>query len=269
MGSRPAIEAFMWAAPKAGIECILASSTAQFTFANGETSKVSQCCRVKFPTAPPTWTDFDIVEQGAVPILMSLGQMKNLGFDLEMTPETVYLTCKAFGCYRQPLHVAYTGHLVLDLARLKYSPSDSRPRAGGQHSVFAGKSDSDCPACRGLHRKHTCSRGTGTSARPTRSGDPDSELPSSGDSQGEPIQQQTTGVKPVGERERPQGPHPAQHHPPLLRVRGRRRIHLRLVLTRSHPPRWNHRMETQRAFQSPSDGFTRSSRTSPSSSNCT
>ena len=118
-----------------------------------------------------------------------------------MTPETVYLTCKAFGCYRQPLHVAYTGHLVLDLARLKYSPSDSRQRAAGQHSVFAGKSDSDCPACRGLHRKHTCSRGTGTSARPTRSGDPDSELPPSGDSQSEPKQQQTTGAQPVGDRE--------------------------------------------------------------------
>ena len=228
MGSRPAIEAFMRAAPKAGIECLLASSTARFTFANGETSKVSQCCRVKFPTVPPTWTDFDIVEQGAVPILMSLGQMKNLGFDLETTPETVYLTCKAFGCYRQPLHVAYTGHLVLDLAKLKYSPSDSRHRAAGQHSVFLPESQTVTVQPAGAFTGNTPVL-VAPVLRPDLPGvvtqtvsclHPETAKASQNSSRR--LVQNQLGT----ETERPQGPHPVLHHPHLFRVRCRRRAHL-------------------------------------------
>ena len=136
MGSRHAVNAFMKAAPSYGMECQLIPSTTNFTFANGETAHATQACRVRFPTEPPTWTDFDIVEQGHVPILMSLGQMKNLWFTLELTPETTYLTCPAFGCERTPLRVAFTNHLVLDLAKLKYSILDPRLTGTGTTSCL-------------------------------------------------------------------------------------------------------------------------------------
>ena len=38
----------------------------------------------------PQFTEFDIVEEGIVPLLMSLPQMRNLGFQIELTPDKVY-----------------------------------------------------------------------------------------------------------------------------------------------------------------------------------
>ena len=38
------------------------------------------------------FTEFDIVEEGDVPLLMSLPQMRNLGFQFELTPEKAYLS---------------------------------------------------------------------------------------------------------------------------------------------------------------------------------
>jgi hypothetical protein len=78
--------------------------------------------RVWFDTKPPSHTDIDIVEQGNVPILMSLPQMRNLGMTLEMTRDAVYMTCHAFNCYHQPLQTSKSNHIVLDLASVKQPP---------------------------------------------------------------------------------------------------------------------------------------------------
>ena len=37
------------------------------------------------------FTEFAIVDQGDVPLLMSLPQMRNLGFQFELTPEKAYI----------------------------------------------------------------------------------------------------------------------------------------------------------------------------------
>ena len=42
-------------------------------------------------------TEFDIVEEGNVPLLMSLPQMKNLGFQFELSPQKSFLNCTRLG----------------------------------------------------------------------------------------------------------------------------------------------------------------------------
>ena len=43
------------------------------------------------------FTEFDIVEEGDVPLLMSLPQMRSLGFQFELAPEKAYLSCARIG----------------------------------------------------------------------------------------------------------------------------------------------------------------------------
>ena len=50
----------------------------KFTFANGETAKGNWTLHLKYHTPPPASTNIDILEQGAVPILLSISQMRNL-----------------------------------------------------------------------------------------------------------------------------------------------------------------------------------------------
>ena len=42
-------------------------------------------------------TEFDIVEEGNVPLLMSLPQMRNLGFEFELSPQQSFLNCARLG----------------------------------------------------------------------------------------------------------------------------------------------------------------------------
>ena len=60
-------------------------------------------------------TEFDIVEEGQVPFLMSLPQMRNLRFSLNLTPGNASLTCDPLGIYHLPLDTSRSSHLVLDL----------------------------------------------------------------------------------------------------------------------------------------------------------
>ena len=122
MGSRHAVEKFAALAEKKGLQLEFLPSSACFSFANSQSTRVTEKMRVWFNTSPPCSTDIDIVEEGTVPILMSLPQMKNLGMSLEMTPDTVYMTCPAFGSYKQPLMMSVSNHLCLDLADVKSSP---------------------------------------------------------------------------------------------------------------------------------------------------
>ena len=61
------------------------------------------------------FTEFDIVEEGDVPLLMSLPQMRNLGFQFELTPEKAYLSCARTGMRKMVLRTAISTHLILDL----------------------------------------------------------------------------------------------------------------------------------------------------------
>eukprot|EP00439_Symbiodinium_sp_Y106_P031469 s5235_g3.t1 len=68
--------------PNCGIWYTIAETTSQFTFANSESTKCKQklvICMYDREYAVQS-TEFDIVEQGHVPILMSLPQMRNLKF---------------------------------------------------------------------------------------------------------------------------------------------------------------------------------------------
>ena len=63
------------------------------------------------------FTEFDIVivEEGEVTFLMSLPQMRNLGFQIAMTPEKVCLSCAQIGMRKMVLKTAISIHLILDL----------------------------------------------------------------------------------------------------------------------------------------------------------
>ena len=88
----------------------------KFTFANGETAKVNWTLHLRYHTTPPCSTNIDILEQGTVPILLSIGQMRNLYMTIEHTPQCDKITCKAFGMNRQAVPVSGTGHALVDLA---------------------------------------------------------------------------------------------------------------------------------------------------------
>ena len=68
-------------------------------------------------------TDFDIVEEGDVPLLMSLPQMRNLGFQFELTPDKAFLTCPRIGMRKMCLKTAVSTHLILDLQDLAWHMS--------------------------------------------------------------------------------------------------------------------------------------------------
>ena len=77
-------------------------------------------------SAPRSWscsctivqsTEFDIVEQGTVPILMSLPQTRNR-FQISLSPEQAWLSSSVLGVKNAKLRVAPSSHLVLDLLDL-------------------------------------------------------------------------------------------------------------------------------------------------------
>ena len=53
------------------------------------------------PAETSSLLPIDILEQGAVPILLSISQMRNLYMTIEHTPQGDKVTCKAFGVDRQ------------------------------------------------------------------------------------------------------------------------------------------------------------------------
>ena len=88
----------------------------KFTFANGETAGVDWTLRLRYHTTPPCSTNTDVLEQGTVPILLSISQMRNLYMTIEHTPQCDKITCNAFGMNRQAVPVSGTGHALVDFA---------------------------------------------------------------------------------------------------------------------------------------------------------
>ena len=88
----------------------------KFTLANGETARVNWTLHLRYHTTPPCSTNIDVLEQGTVPILLSISQMRNLYMTIEHAPQCDKITCKAFGMNRQAVPVSGTGHALVDLA---------------------------------------------------------------------------------------------------------------------------------------------------------
>ena len=85
--------------PDCGIWYTIAETTSQFTFADSESTKCNQklvVCLYDREYAVQS-TEFDIVEQGHVPILMSLTQMRNLRFQFELHPDNALLSSPVLG----------------------------------------------------------------------------------------------------------------------------------------------------------------------------
>ena len=106
--------------PNCGIWYTIAETTSQFDLANSESTKCKQklvICMYDREYAVQS-TEFDIVEQGHVPILMSLPQMRNLRFQFELHPDKALISSPVLGIWDVKLKVAPSSHLVLDLPDL-------------------------------------------------------------------------------------------------------------------------------------------------------
>ena len=77
MGSRHAVNAFCSACADTHITYEFLPKKSYFSFANSNQTIVWEKCRLWFSTDPPVYTDIDICEEGTVPILMSLPQLRN------------------------------------------------------------------------------------------------------------------------------------------------------------------------------------------------
>ena len=89
------------------------------SFANSQSAILKWRMVVKFPTVPAVYTAIDIHDDGDIPILLSLPQMMNLGFRLEMGQNVVYLTSEALGYINYRVPFSTTRHLVIDLANIR------------------------------------------------------------------------------------------------------------------------------------------------------
>ena len=120
MGSRRAVEAFcryVDSHPNSGLWYEIQPTSSRFFFANSQQSKCTEKLVIfMYDNGWNTqFTEFDIVEEGDVPLLMSLPQMRNLGFQFELTPEKAYLSCARIGMRKMVSRTAISTHLILDL----------------------------------------------------------------------------------------------------------------------------------------------------------
>ena len=121
MGSRVAIDAFCTATKHKGFWFEKLPSQQRIGFANSSQDTCSKKLRVWFPTEPPTSTCFEILDKGDIPLLMSLGQMMNLKFNLACSPEGINLTSPFIhGGRPVALHFSTSRHVVIDLADVAF-----------------------------------------------------------------------------------------------------------------------------------------------------
>ena len=162
MGSRPAIMEFVKAGRKNGLTFEFRPCHTLYAFANSQQSYCSECLVVWFPTEPPCHTTIDILEEGNVPFLLSLPQMKNLYMTIHLTPHCEYLTCQAFGLDYTPCNRSTSHHMILDLCKLKLNPVTTAGTVKQQNNrsqqawvVGTSSSSKPCPHC-GASGRHRC-----------------------------------------------------------------------------------------------------------------
>ena len=102
MGSRRAVEVFcryVGSHPNSGLWYEIQPTSSRFFFANSQQFKCTE--KLVIFMYDHGWntqfTEFDIIEEGDVPWLMSLPQLRNLRFQFELTPEKAYLSCARIG----------------------------------------------------------------------------------------------------------------------------------------------------------------------------
>jgi len=162
MGPRKAIVAFIRSRSRHGLKCELLPTYGKFNFASSQLAVCRHKCRVWLRTKPPFFTDFDMVEEGTVPMLMSLKQMRNMRLQLRMTPTRAKLFSPMIGSDPLELEVSTTNHLALDLTKIQNSevlkPSDvSWPRgirACGDGRANGGAKQALSCLCRKTPRPH-------------------------------------------------------------------------------------------------------------------
>ena len=98
-------------------------SGTKFSFANSQSARITEKVTLWFDTQPPANTTIEVLDEGRVPILFSIQQMRNLRMTLEHTPTADYATCEAFGLRRTVLPVSTNNHLVLDLLCFTRGPT--------------------------------------------------------------------------------------------------------------------------------------------------
>ena len=82
-------------------------------------------------------TEFDIVEEGNVPLLMSLPQMRNLGFQFELSPQQSFLNCTRLGMWKHKLRMSKSTHLVMDFQDIAWYMSTVYFKAPEVQSFFS------------------------------------------------------------------------------------------------------------------------------------
>ena len=118
MGSRNAVNAFCDYVDNndCGLWYKIESTSSRFFFANSQQTKCTE--KLVIHMYDKSWsvrtTEFDIVEEGNVPLLMSLPQMRNLGFQFELSPQKSFLNCTRLGIWKHQLRMAKSTHLVMD-----------------------------------------------------------------------------------------------------------------------------------------------------------
>ena len=118
MGSRNAVNAFCDYVDNndCGLWYKIEPTSSRFFFANSQQTKCTE--KLVIHMYDKSWsvhtTEFDIVEEGNVPLLMSLPQMRNLGFQFELSPQKSFLNCTRLGIWKHQLKMAKSTHLVMD-----------------------------------------------------------------------------------------------------------------------------------------------------------
>ena len=98
MGSQARVKAFVDASHPPGFKgrFEFVPCCTQFSFAaNFQASTCYEKLVIHFLTEPPSETEVDTLEEGSVPILVSLQQMQNLYTEFRHTPDYDYITCIA------------------------------------------------------------------------------------------------------------------------------------------------------------------------------
>ena len=117
MGSRNAVNAFCDYVDNhdCGLWYKIEPTSSRFFFANSQQTKCTE--KLVIHMYDKSWsvhtTEFDIVEEGNVPLLMSLPQMRNLGFQFELSPQKSFLNCTRLGIWKHQLRMAKSTHLVM------------------------------------------------------------------------------------------------------------------------------------------------------------
>ena len=91
-------------------------TSTRFFFANSQQTKCTE--KLVIHMYDKAWsvhtTEFDIVEEGNVPLLMSPPQIRNLGFQFELSPQQSFLNCTRLGMWKHKLRMSKSTHLVMD-----------------------------------------------------------------------------------------------------------------------------------------------------------